>query len=42
MDVSHGAGRPPPAHLVKLDNIWVVQEFHELDLPVDLLQITRI
>lgn len=32
----------PRAHLVKLDDIWVVQEFHELDLSVNLLQIARI
>lgn len=31
-----------PAHLVELDDVRVVEELHELDLPVDLLQIARV
>lgn len=29
-------------HLVKLDDVWMVQQLHDLHLPVDLLQVRSI
>ena len=30
------------AYLVQLDNVWMVQHLHDLDLSVDLLQVNSI